>query len=147
MRKCKASVIVVVQCQVVYLMGVTLDLNRMYRMLSYVEQGHNTMRKAMNNYIRICGRDINQTVIEEEKERAVLAAEAAAADEVIDKKEQKKTGNKERSVRLAIRWVELALILQDKFNRILNEAFGGDKSFQICISEVSSMVYYVEIIC
>ncbi|KAI8050826.1 Cullin-domain-containing protein [Syncephalis plumigaleata] len=88
------------------------DLNRMYRMLSYVEQGHNTMRKTMNNYIHICGRDINQTVIEEEKERATASTDGAA-----DKKEQKKR----------------------KFNRILNEAFGGDKSFQICISEAFSV--------
>jgi cullin 3 len=40
----------------------------------------------------------------------------------------------------AVRWVQDVLDLQDKFDRILNGAFGGDKAVQTSINEVSESV-------
>jgi hypothetical protein len=37
----------------------------------------------------------------------------------------------------AVRWVQDVLDLKDKFDRILEQAFQGDKSIQISINEVS----------
>jgi cullin 3 len=43
----------------------------------------------------------------------------------------------------AVRWVQDVLDLKDKFDRILEGSFGGDKSIQISINEVSMMSFTI----
>ncbi|KAI9591975.1 cullin 3 [Syncephalis fuscata] len=95
------------------------ELNCMYRLLGLVEHGHASMRKTLSNYIQVCGK-------------------ISTNNDSTDKKEQKRPSAKEKSAALAIRWVELVLALHSKFNRILAEAFSGDKVFQISVNEAFS---------
>ena len=47
------------------------------------------------------------------------------------------SGNAATALGSALRWVQDVLDLKDKFDRILDQAFGGDKAVQTSINEVT----------
>lgn len=85
----------------------------MYNLFSRVPAGLNEMRTFMSNYILTLGAEINQHIGEELKSKA----------------EKGTTGNS------AINWVMEVLALQEKFDKILDQAVNKDKSFQTVFNE------------
>ncbi|KAI8066220.1 Cullin [Gilbertella persicaria] len=88
------------------------DLSRMYSLFSRVPAGLNEMRTFISKYILTLGAEINQHV-------------------VADSKSTKITG----SGNVALNWVMEVLALQDKFDKILDQAANKDKSFQTVFNE------------
>lgn len=86
------------------------DLLRMYNLFSRVPAGLNEMRSFISKYILTLGSQINQHI---------------NSDLKIEK----------GSSQLAIRWVQEVLELQDKFDKILDQAANKDKSFQTVFNE------------
>lgn len=86
------------------------DLLRMYNLFSRVPAGLNEMRSFISKYILTLGSQINQRI---------------NSDLKIEK----------GSSQLAIRWVQEVLELQDKFDKILDQAANKDKSFQTVFNE------------
>ncbi|KAI9483305.1 MAG: Cullin [Benjaminiella poitrasii] len=89
------------------------DLSRMYGLFSRVPAGLNEMRAFISRYILNMGSEINQHTITDLKAKTV----------------EKGTGN------IAINWVLEVLRLQDKFDKILDQAANKDKSFQTVFNE------------
>ncbi|ORX61458.1 Cullin-domain-containing protein [Hesseltinella vesiculosa] len=92
------------------------DLSRMYKLFSRVATGLTEMKSEISKYILHCGTEIN---------RRVQADSGSTAP----------SDNKQRSTATAIRWVEQVLVLQAKFDRILDVAANKDKSFQTTFNE------------
>ncbi|KAI8344876.1 Cullin [Choanephora cucurbitarum] len=88
------------------------DLSRMYSLFSRVPAGLNEMRTYITQYILTLGAEINQHVTADTKANSKMAS-----------------GN------IALQWVMEVLSLQDKFDRILNQAANKDKSFQTVFNE------------
>lgn len=86
------------------------DLLRMYNLFSRVPAGLNEMRTFISKYILTLGSQINQHINS-------------------DLKMEKGSGQ------TAIRWVEEVLSLQEKFDKILDQAANKDKSFQTVFNE------------
>lgn len=86
------------------------DLLRMYNLFLRVPAGLNEMRTFISKYILTLGSQINQHINS-------------------DLKMEKGSGQ------TAIRWVEEVLSLQEKFDKILDQAANKDKSFQTVFNE------------
>ncbi|RKP04749.1 hypothetical protein THASP1DRAFT_35467 [Thamnocephalis sphaerospora] len=86
------------------------------------------MQKAIYGHILALGRELNRTMLEDKSEKP---AEEASAD----KKSGKRVAVRERNANLALRWMEVVLPMQTKFERILREGLNGDKAFQVSINE------------
>lgn len=85
----------------------------MYNLFSRVPAGLNEMRAFMSNYILTLGAEINQQIATDLKSKIEKGAAGA----------------------IAINWVMEVLELQDKFDKILDQAANKDKSFQTVFNE------------
>ncbi|KAI8992081.1 Cullin [Mycotypha africana] len=89
------------------------DLLRMYNLFARVPAGLNEMRTFMSQYILDLGSQINQNTTTDLKEH----------------RQQEKGSN------AAINWVLQVLSLQEKFDKLLEQAANNDKSFQTIFNE------------
>lgn len=87
-----------------------LDLDRMYRLFGRVPNGSKELQVGVAEYIKDCGRAINDNV-------------NTSTIEVTDK-------GTPIGVALALRWVQDVLDLKDRMNSILSAAFTRSKSFE-----------------
>jgi len=92
-----------------------LDLDRMYRLFGRVPDGSKELQVGVAEYIKDCGRGINDNV-------------NTSTIEVTDK-------GTPIGVALALRWVQDVLDLKDRMNTILAEAFAKSKSFENSINQ------------
>jgi cullin 3 len=84
----------------------------MYSLFSRVPAGLNEMRTFISNYILTLGAEINQHIMSDLKSKAEKGSSS-----------------------IAINWVMEVLALQDKFDKILDQAASKDKSFQTVFNE------------
>lgn len=84
----------------------------MYSLFSRVPAGLNEMRTFISNYILTLGAEINQHIMSDLKSKAEKGSSS-----------------------VAINWVMEVLALQDKFDKILDQAASKDKSFQTVFNE------------
>ncbi|KAI7908004.1 Cullin [Cokeromyces recurvatus] len=89
------------------------DLSRMYGLFSRVPAGLNEMRGFISDYILTMGGEINQQTMTDLKSKTT----------------EKSSGS------IAINWVLDVLRLQDKFDKILDQAANKDKTFQTVFNE------------
>lgn len=83
-----------------------IDLSRMYSLFSRVPAGLSEMRSFISTYILNLGTGINRQVTVSDKSGSV-----------------------------ALQWVMQVLVLQEKFDRILDQAANKDKTFQTVFNE------------
>lgn len=123
------------------------DLRRLYTLFLRVpdELGRQSLRLALRSDIEERGKVINEG---ETSRAGPSSGQAEQDDEDEDMSGKAKGKGKERvgtiggganALSLALRWVQEVLDLKDKFDRILEEAFVGDKAVQMSINEVSSV--------
>lgn len=118
------------------------DLKRMYTLFLRVPEdvGRRTLRQALKNDIEERGKGINEGGVinpggdEEGGEDEEMDGKAAGKGKG---KGKERAGAGAGALMLALRWVQEVLDLKDKFDRVLEEAFGGDKAVQTSINEVS----------
>lgn len=122
------------------------DLRRLYTLFLRVPEdvGRQSLRLALRSDIEERGKVIN----EGESSRAGPSSGAAEQDEEDEdmsgkgkgkgKEKAGAVGGGANALSLALRWVQEVLDLKDKFDRILEEAFVGDKAVQMSINEVSN---------
>ncbi|GJJ75721.1 cullin 3 [Entomortierella parvispora] len=91
------------------------DLDRMYRLFGRVPNGSKELQVGVAEYIKDCGRAINDNV-------------NTSTIEVTDK-------GTPVGVALALRWVQDVLDLKDRMNIILGAAFAKSKSFENSINQ------------
>jgi cullin 3 len=114
--------------------------------------GRNALRTALKGDIEERGKVINEGGIIPAGAGAGPSQDGAAAeggeeDEEMEGKGKGKAKEKGGSsgkavggagaLSLALGWVQGVLDLKDKFDKVLDEAFGGDKAIQTSINEVS----------
>lgn len=111
------------------------DLRRLYNLFLRVpsDVGKDALRLALRDSVEARGKTINDSA---------LAAAAPPEDE--EEKPDNKGKGKAKALSAgatalaqALRWVQDVLDLKDKFDAILDLAFGGDKQVQASINEVS----------
>lgn len=115
----------------------TSDLSRMYNLFLRVpsELGKDALRFALRADVEDRGKAINDSANEPEP------GPSAGADQDMDgdvkgKGKAKPTSTPSAALSSALRWVQDVLDLKDKFDKILDDAFGGDKSVQTSINLV-----------
>lgn len=127
------------------------DLRRLYTLFLKVPEdaGKLALRIALRSDIEERGRGINEGVTNEAGPSGANAgegdAEGGGGDEADDPKGKgraKAAGSSGAAGALAnaLRWVQDVLDLKDKFDRIWEEAFAGDKAIQTSINEVSHLI-------
>ncbi|KLT38707.1 Cullin-domain-containing protein [Cutaneotrichosporon oleaginosum] len=110
------------------------DLRRLYTLFLRVpnDVGKDALRLALRDSVEARGKAINDSA---------LAAASAPQDEEEEKVDPKGKGKAKgpsagaTALAQALRWVQDVLDLKDKFDRILDQAFGGDKQVQASINE------------
>jgi cullin 3 len=120
----------------------TPDLSRMYNLFLRVpsELGKDALRFALRADVEDRGKAINDSTNEPEP------GPSAGGDQDMDgdvkgKGKVKPTTTSSAALGSALRWVQDVLDLKDKFDKILDEAFGGDKAVQTSINLVSRTGY------
>ncbi|GAA6063234.1 hypothetical protein JCM10212_005841 [Sporobolomyces blumeae] len=117
------------------------DLKLMYSLFGRVGQGHAELMKGISDWVVRVGKEIN-----EEPTSAAPAPEASkekAAEEGGREGPKKRAASSEGTVnaktKAAIDWVASVLALKDKFDRLLDQAFAGDKAFEKTINDAFSV--------
>lgn len=117
------------------------DLRRMYTLFMRVpdQVGKDALRIALRESVDARGKAINDGAASTSAD----GAPGVDGDEEDDPKGKGKAKAKPPSAQAtalaqALRWVQDVLDLKDKFDVILDSAFGGDKQVQASINEVSS---------
>lgn len=113
------------------------DLRRLYILYLKVpdDVGRTALRQALKGDIEDRGKGINEggviptTVVEEGEDEDDKGKGKGKAVE--------RTSAGSGALMLALRWVQNVLDTKDKFDMVLQEAFGGDKAVQTSINEVS----------
>lgn len=121
------------------------DLRRLYALFLRVpdDVGRQALRLALRSDIEERGRGINEGESQRAGPSSVGQDEGEEDEDMAGKgkgKGKEKAGAGAagaNALSLALRWVQDVLDLKDKFDRILEEAFSGDKSVQMSINEVS----------
>jgi cullin 3 len=114
------------------------DLRRLYTLFLRVpkDEGKDALRLALRDSIEVRGKAINESA---------LAVATSPADDEEEKPDVKGKGKAKApsagatALAQALRWVQDVLDLKDKFDSILDQAFGGDKQVQASINEVSTL--------
>jgi hypothetical protein len=94
----------------------------MHYLLGNVQDGHLMMQNIVSQYILDLSREVNHTLSE---------------DKSTEEEKSKRNILREKNIQIAGRWVATVLPMLEKFERILQNGFNGDKSFEIRINEVS----------
>ncbi|BEJ15327.1 hypothetical protein CspHIS471_0410940 [Cutaneotrichosporon sp. HIS471] len=110
------------------------DLRRLYTLFLRVpgDAGKDAMRLALRDSVEVRGKSINDSA---------LAAAAPLPEDEEEKPDVKGKGKAKApsagatALAQALRWVQDVLDLKDKFDAILDNAFGGDKQVQASINE------------
>lgn len=117
------------------------DLARLYRVFWKVQPlGPKELKKAMKETVKERGEKINAAGTGAQEEPKPSTSAAGASEDVKGKGKGKETAGGSgaaAALQSALRWVQEVLDLKDKFDRILKDAFGGDKAVQTAINEVS----------
>lgn len=117
------------------------DLKRMYTLFNKVPKdvGKDSLRSKLRQSVETRGRAINDSAANSTPGQD---DEDDKAEDKPDKPDPKGKGKAKApsaaatTLSQALRWVQDVLDLKDKFDRILDEAFGGDKQVQASINEV-----------
>lgn len=125
------------------------DLRRMYQLFLRVPEnfGKDALRLALRMDIEERGKALNEGA-NAEPEAGPSIAPGQDGDPNMDldgdadpkgkgKAKAAPPGNAATALSSALRWVQEVLELKDKFDRMLDQAFGGDKAVQTSINEVS----------
>jgi cullin 3 len=115
----------------------TSDLSRMYNLFLRVpsELGKDALRFALRADVEDRGKAINDSANEPEPGPSAGVDQDMEGD-VKGKGKAKPTSTPSAALSSALRWVQDVLDLKDKFDKILDDAFGGDKSVQTSINLV-----------
>ena len=115
------------------------DLARLYRVFWKVQPlGPKELKKAMKETVKERGEKINEGTAQQQEDVKPPAGDGPSED-VKGKGKGKETAGGSGAagaLQSALRWVQEVLDLKDKFDRILRDAFGGDKAVQTSINEV-----------
>ncbi len=127
------------------------DLRRIYALFLRVPDslGKNALRLALRMDIEERGKAINESA-NSDPEAGPSAVPTQDGEPNMDldgdadskgkgKVKAVSPGNAATALTSALRWVQEVLELKDKFDRILDQAFGGDKTVQTSINEVSEI--------
>ena len=135
------------------------DLQRMYVLFNRVPEnvGRDALRMALRMDIEDRGKAINQAAVDQPEAgrsgaaRGPVSGNRGGDDRPgmdVDTEDDPKGKGKAKApiaptvtggtLASALRWVQDVLDLKDKFDRMLDQAFGGDKSVQTSINEVGS---------
>lgn len=115
------------------------DLRRLYVLFLRVpaDAGKDALRLALRDSVEARGKAINESAL------AVAAPPPEDEEEKADPKgkgKAKAPSSGSTALSQALRWVQDVLDLKDKFDAILEQAFGGDKQVQASINEVSHIL-------
>jgi cullin 3 len=118
------------------------DLARMYSLFLRVpdEVGKDRLRFVLRADVEDRGKAINDSANEPEAGPSAVGGEVDMEGDVKGKGKGKPTTTTSAALSAALRWVQDVLDLKDKFDKILDQAFGGDKAVQTSINLVSSDV-------
>jgi cullin 3 len=119
----------------------TSDLSRMYKLFLLVplDLGKDALRFALRVDVEERGKAINDSANEPEPGPSTAAGDGNQDMEggVKGKGKVKPVTSTSAALTSALRWVQDVLDLKDKFDKILDQAFGGDKAVQTSINLVS----------
>lgn len=131
------------------------DLLRMYHLFGRITRGtldratsgHDDFKKALAEWIVARGKKINEGLDTSPAAQATSgepAVDADANDKGKGKAVDRSAGaaGPATGTQGALQWVQHVLDLKDKFDRLLNEAFMSDKSFQTKINEVATILFW-----
>jgi cullin 3 len=129
----------------------TQDLRRLYSLFLRVPHniGKDALRLALRMDVEERGKGINDTAIEGEAGPSTAGAGGMEVDgdegdgdaKGKGKAKAPSSGGAGAALAAALRWVQDVLDLKDKFDEVLDEAFGGDKAVQSSINEVSLIAW------
>lgn len=137
------------------------DLHRIYTLFNKVPEdvGKRALKISLRSDIEERGKGVNEAAVNEQNVPGPSGLNGAAQDnDGMDQDEDPKAvdkGSKGKgkarppgagtqsatlagALSAAVRWVQDVLDLKDKFDRLLDQAFEGDKAIQGAINEVSS---------
>ena len=118
----------------------TSDLSRMYKLFLLVplDLGKDALRFALRADVEDRGKAINDSANEPEPGPSTAGdGNQDMEADVKGKGKVKPVTNTSAALTSALRWVQDVLDLKDKFDKILDQAFGGDKAVQTSINLVS----------
>ncbi|KAG8811018.1 Cullin-3, partial [Serendipita sp. 399] len=111
------------------------DLNRMYRLFfqfSASTGGPQALRKGLKDSIISRGRTINES---NDPANTTINAPEEEEGQERSGKGKGKTPAPVQTLTIALKWVQDAVDLKDKFDMILKQAFQGDRTCELAISE------------
>lgn len=114
------------------------DLRRLYVLFLRVpdDAGRLALRLALRGDIEERGKEINEGT-KDEPGPSQNGEPGMDVDEDVKGKGKAKATGGATALASALRWVQDVLDLKDKFDRVLDQAFSGDKSVQMAINEAS----------
>ena len=103
----------------------TDDLRRMYRLLNRIGAGPPRLRNGVRDWVIARGLALNAVPVETEPAPSAKG------------KEREQAPNAAQGVNAALSWVQSVLDLKAQMDRLLHEAFSGDKEMGRSINDVS----------
>jgi len=119
------------------------DLKRMYNLFGKVNNGREELIKALCEYIKELGRDINETwafVNSSNEQKNNNNNNTSKAAESIDSVETPKKENLSKQSINPKQWVIKYLELKEKLDNILERGFDNDNNFQMKMNSVFQSV-------
>lgn len=118
------------------------DLSRLYTLLLKVPQdaGKDALRFALRSDVEDRGKAINDAANEPESGPSTNGDQAGMEvdGDAKGKGKARPASTASAALTSALRWVQDVLDLKDKFDRLLDDAFAGDKAVQSSINHVRS---------
>lgn len=113
------------------------DLRRLYTLFQRVPMGvgKDALRFALRSDVEERGKSINEGA-SEPNEPGPSRDAGMDMEDADDPKGKGKAKAAPNALTSALRWVQDVLDLKDKFDKILDQAFVGDKAMQMSINEV-----------
>lgn len=123
----------------------SVDLGRLYALFLKVpnDAGKDALRFAMRSDIEDRGKAINDAANEPEPGPSTGGDQPGmdVDGDIKGKGKAKPTSPQSAALSSALRWVQDVLDLKDKFDRILDGSFGGDKAVQSSINLVRALSF------